>query len=78
MSIYGFRCLQIGEEQQGGTEAVGLVVRLFLRFGLLAPVVTSTSCFHVGPRWDPGPLVMDLGVSSVLTVPFNRNYRQGM
>lgn len=69
--------MRIGEEQQGGTEAIGLVVRLCLRFGFLVPVVTSTSCFHVGPHWDPGPLIMDLGVSSVLTVPFNRNYRQG-
>lgn len=76
VSMCGFSCLQIGEEEQGGTEATGLVVRLFL--GLLARGVTSTSCFHISPCWDPGPLVMDLGVSSALTVPFNRNYRQEM
>ena len=76
VSMCGFSCLQIGKEQQGGTEAIGLVMRLFP--GFLAHVFTSTSCFHIGPCWDPGPLVIDLGVSCVLTVPFNRNYRQEM
>lgn len=40
--------MQIGEEPQDGTEAIGLVVRLCLRFGFLARVVTATGCFHVG------------------------------